>query len=161
MFRGHDYCFLMLLHLQQKFEAPSVLLMWPWWGFTMNFLSLGSRFICKYAPKYFPITVVFEDEGHLNSDGCYGEFGTACTFAAHMSLLMAIYIFQFCKLFHLMSACRIMPICSSERKNLYMPAKCSLLHGLHSTNRRLGPVSPFLEAQRWMNKLTTPHDSEQ
>jgi hypothetical protein len=123
------------------------------------FVSLGSRFICKYAPKYFPITVVFEDEGHLNSDGCYGEFGTACTFAARMSLLMAIYIFQFCKLFH-SSACRIMPICS-ERKNLYMPTECSLLHGLHSTNRRLGPVSPFLEAQRWMSKLTTPHDSKQ
>ncbi|CAK9200099.1 unnamed protein product [Sphagnum troendelagicum] len=33
--------------------------------------QIVAKFICKYAPKYFPITVVFEDEGHLNSDGCY------------------------------------------------------------------------------------------
>jgi len=53
----------------------------------MNFCPLVSRFICKYAPKYFPITVIFEDAGSLDPDCCYGEFGTACILAAHMSLL--------------------------------------------------------------------------
>jgi hypothetical protein len=56
-------------------------------GVHHEFLSLVSRFICKYAPKYFPITVIFEDAGSLDPDRCYGKFGTACILAARMSLL--------------------------------------------------------------------------
>ncbi len=40
-----------------------------------------ARFISKYAPKYFPITVVFEDKASFDPNGCYGEFGPAWSFA--------------------------------------------------------------------------------